>query len=169
MNPETAVTFTRNHFNQVIFAVIHMSIVVYYANIYVVQSICNTLEIKELRCYEAKIKNLAVTGSQTQDTSGVGEAEKIMVGPVISAFWTLMHVYAYCIIYMVHLHKTHGRRGYKIQANTGQAIAGAAGAAPPALHLWLEPPVLCHWATTARQTPTLTLLYVHCTGGTEMP
>ena len=35
-------------------------------------------------------------------------------------------------------------------------------------HLWLEPPVLCHWAMTARQPPTLTtILYVYCTGGTE--
>ena len=34
-------------------------------------------------------------------------------------------------------------------------------------HLWLEPPVLCHWATTAGQPPTLTILYMHCTGGTE--
>ena len=28
-------------------------------------------------------------------------------------------------------------------------------------HLWLEPPVLCHWATTAGQPPTLTILYIH--------
>ena len=34
-------------------------------------------------------------------------------------------------------------------------------------HLWLEPPVLCHWATTAGQPPTLTILYIYCTGGTE--
>ena len=34
-------------------------------------------------------------------------------------------------------------------------------------HLWLEPPVLCHWATTAGQPPTLTILYVYCTGGTK--
>ena len=34
-------------------------------------------------------------------------------------------------------------------------------------HLWLEPPVLCHWATTAGQPPTLTILYMYCTGGTE--
>ena len=34
-------------------------------------------------------------------------------------------------------------------------------------HLWLELPVLCHWATTARQPPTLTILYMYCTGGTE--
>ena len=27
-------------------------------------------------------------------------------------------------------------------------------------HLWLELPVLCHWATTARQPPTLTILYI---------
>ena len=26
-------------------------------------------------------------------------------------------------------------------------------------HLWLEQPVLCSWATTARQPPTLTILY----------
>ena len=26
-------------------------------------------------------------------------------------------------------------------------------------HLWLEPPVLCHWATTAGQPPALTILY----------
>ena len=31
-------------------------------------------------------------------------------------------------------------------------------------HLWLEPPALCHWATTAGQPPTL---YIYCTGGTE--
>jgi len=28
-------------------------------------------------------------------------------------------------------------------------------------HLWLEPPVLCHWATTAGRPPTLTILYVY--------
>ena len=27
------------------------------------------------------------------------------------------------------------------------------------IHLLLEPPVLCHWATTVRQPPTLTILY----------
>ena len=34
-------------------------------------------------------------------------------------------------------------------------------------HLWLEPPVRCHWATTAGQPPTLTILYMYCTGETE--
>ena len=34
-------------------------------------------------------------------------------------------------------------------------------------HLWLEPPVLCHWATTAGWPPTLTILYVYCADGTE--
>ena len=34
-------------------------------------------------------------------------------------------------------------------------------------HLLLDLPVLCHWATTAGQPPTLTILYMHCTGGTE--
>ena len=34
---------------------------------------------------------------------------------------------------------------------------------------WLEPPVLCHWATVTKQPPALTILYVYCTGGTEMP
>ena len=34
-------------------------------------------------------------------------------------------------------------------------------------HLWLEPLVLCHWATEARQSPTLTILYMYCAGGTE--
>ena len=34
-------------------------------------------------------------------------------------------------------------------------------------HPWLEPPVLCHWATTAGQPPALTILYMYCTGGTE--
>ena len=34
-------------------------------------------------------------------------------------------------------------------------------------HLWLEPPVLCHWATATRQPPTLTILYMYCAGGTE--
>ena len=34
-------------------------------------------------------------------------------------------------------------------------------------HLWLEPPVLCRWATTTEQPPTLTVLYMYCTGGTE--
>ena len=27
-------------------------------------------------------------------------------------------------------------------------------------HLWLEPPVLCHWATATGQPPTLTMLYI---------
>ena len=34
-------------------------------------------------------------------------------------------------------------------------------------HVWLEPPVLCHRAMTAGQPPTLTILYMYCTGGTE--
>ena len=34
---------------------------------------------------------------------------------------------------------------------------------------WLEPPVLCHWATTTGQPPALTILYMYCTGGTEIP
>ena len=34
-------------------------------------------------------------------------------------------------------------------------------------HLWLELPALCHWATTPGQPPTLTILYMYCTGGTE--
>ena len=34
-------------------------------------------------------------------------------------------------------------------------------------HTWLELPVLCHWATTAGQPPSLTIIYVYCTGGTE--
>ena len=29
-------------------------------------------------------------------------------------------------------------------------------------HLWLEPPVLRHWATTAGRPPTLTILYIYC-------
>ena len=27
-------------------------------------------------------------------------------------------------------------------------------------HLWLEPPILCHWATTAGQPPATTILYM---------
>ena len=34
-------------------------------------------------------------------------------------------------------------------------------------HLWLEPPMLCHWAMTAGQPPAITILYMYCTGGTE--
>ena len=34
-------------------------------------------------------------------------------------------------------------------------------------HLCLEPPVLCHWAMATGQLPTLTILYMYCTGGTE--
>ena len=34
-------------------------------------------------------------------------------------------------------------------------------------HLLLELLVLCHWATTAGQPPTITILYMFCTGGTE--
>ena len=31
----------------------------------------------------------------------------------------------------------------------------------------LDPPVLCHWATTDGQPPTLTILYMYCTDGAE--
>ena len=34
-------------------------------------------------------------------------------------------------------------------------------------HLSVELPVLCHWATAARQLPTLTILYMYYTGSTE--
>ena len=34
-------------------------------------------------------------------------------------------------------------------------------------YLWLEPPVVCHRATTAGKPPTLIILYMCCTGGTE--
>ena len=33
-------------------------------------------------------------------------------------------------------------------------------------YLWLEPPVLCHWATKAWRPLTPTILYLYCTGGT---
>ena len=33
-------------------------------------------------------------------------------------------------------------------------------------YLWLEPPVLCHWATTTWRPLTPTILYLYCTGGT---
>ena len=36
-------------------------------------------------------------------------------------------------------------------------------------HLWLEPPVFCHLATISGQPPTLTILYMYYTGGTECP
>ena len=36
-----------------------------------------------------------------------------------------------------------------------------------AVHPWPEPPVFCCWATTAGQPPTLTILYIYCTGSTE--
>ena len=34
---------------------------------------------------------------------------------------------------------------------------------PSPKHLWLESPVLCHWAMTAGRPPTLTILYIYCT------
>jgi len=37
-----------------------------------------------------------------------------------------------------------GSFSYKLQCKPG--------------HLWLEPPVLCHWATTAGRPPTPTIL-----------
>ena len=37
------------------------------------------------------------------------------------------------------------------------------------LELWLELPVVFHLATTAGQPPALTILYIYCTGGTEVP
>ena len=33
--------------------------------------------------------------------------------------------------------------------------------------LWLEQPVLCHWAMTAERPRTLAILYMSCIGGTE--
>ena len=66
---------------------------------------CLMLEIKEFRCYEAKIE----------------ESER----PVVA--W-------------------------------GRTHAG---------QLWLQPPVFCHWATSAEQPPTPTILYMYCTGGTQ--
>ena len=29
-------------------------------------------------------------------------------------------------------------------------------------HLWLEPPVLCHWAMTVGQSPALKILHMYC-------
>ena len=34
-------------------------------------------------------------------------------------------------------------------------------------HLWLELPVLWHWATATRQPPTVTILFMYRTSGTE--
>ena len=60
--------------------------------------------------------------------------------------------------------------------------AGSCSESKPG-HLWLQPPLLCHWTTTARQPPTLTttnphnhqpsqpptltILFIYCTGGTK--
>ena len=44
--------------------------------------------------------------------------------------------------------------------------AGSCNESKPG-HFWLEPRVLCHWATPAGQPPTLTILFIYCTGGTE--
>ena len=35
--------------------------------------------------------------------------------------------------------------------------------------LWLVQPALCHCAMTTGQPLALTILYMYCTGGTEMP
>ena len=35
-------------------------------------------------------------------------------------------------------------------------------------HLWLELPLFCHWAMTAGQPPTLTILYMYCTGANRI-
>ena len=47
-------------------------------------------------------------------------------------------------------------------------MAGSCRKSNPGL-LWHEPPVLYHWATTAKQPPTLTIVYMYCMGGTDNP
>ena len=47
-------------------------------------------------------------------------------------------------------------------------MAGSCRKLNPGL-FWLEPPVLYHWATTAKQPPILTILYMYCMGSTDYP
>ena len=54
----------------------------------------------------------------------------------------------------------------KIEESEKSEKAGSRRESNPG-HLWLEPPVLCHWSTTASRPPTLTILYVYWADGTE--
>ena len=52
----------------------------------------------------------------------------------------------------------NGFRCYKAKIEESEK-AGSRQESNPR-HFWLEPPVLCHWATTARWPPTLTVLTI---------
>ena len=72
--------------------------------------------------------------------TGLGEAEQIMVRP----WFQLSELQCVC--------KTHGRRGYKIQANIGQAIAACTSttfspttASAPLLPCHAPPPLQILW------------------------
>ena len=56
-------------------------------------------------------------------------------------------------------------RCYEAKIEEGEKASSCQESNPG--HLWLEPPVLCYWATTTGQPPALTILYMYCTGGTE--
>ena len=58
-----------------------------------------------------------------------------------------------------------GIKCYEVKIEESEKAGSCRESSPG--HLWLEPPVLCHWATTARQPPTHTILYMYCTGSTE--
>ena len=38
---------------------------------------------------------------------------------------------------------------------------------PTVSNFWESNPVFCHWATTTKQPPALTILYMYCTSGAE--
>ena len=52
-------------------------------------------------------------------------------------------------------------RCYEVKIEESEKVSSCPLSNPG--HLWLELPVLCHWATTAGRPPTLTILYIYCT------
>ena len=75
---------------------------------------------------------------------------------VVSSPDLIRHVHAHCGWFWVW-----DRDSAKTKHIWKEMKAGSCWELNPG-HIWLEPPVLCHWATTAGQPPTLTILYMYC-------
>ena len=62
-------------------------------------------------------------------------------------------------------HFASGWISYEAKIEENEMVANCWESNPG--YLWLEPPVLCHWAMTTSSPWTLTILYMYCTNGAE--
>ena len=120
---------------------------------------CLTLEKKEFRCYIwGKNRGSCMSSGGAPTPAGTSCSPcKTYMNYEVKTWWD-MGIGQVWLKWMGHL-------WLKWVGQLWQSELLWKGWQPPESnpgHLWLEPPVICHWATIAGQSPTFTFLYLYC-------